>query len=106
MAASFEELCAEPKLLDNLLLCLNPEKLLQEARAARAKASSSSGLGPVGSEAEAEELSRNAAMAVSTMLLVSCCRVDMKLNKEWGETWVRKDASLCDTRQQQPQLRA
>jgi hypothetical protein len=70
MSASFEELCAEPKLLENLLLCLNPEKLLHEARAARAKAGSS-GQGPVGSEAQAEELARNAALAASVMLLVS-----------------------------------
>jgi hypothetical protein len=69
MAASFEELCAEPKLLDNLLLCLNPERSLEAARKARAEAGAP-GLG-AGAAAEAEELARNASRAVSVMLLVS-----------------------------------
>lgn len=78
MAASFEELCAEPKLLDNLLLCLNPEKCVEVARKARAEAAAP-GLGP-GAAEEAEELARNAVRAVSVILLVGywamhCCVV-------------------------------
>jgi hypothetical protein len=71
MSASFEELCAEPKLLDNLLLCLNPEKCVEAARKARAEAAAP-GLGP-GAAEEAEELARNAVRAVSVILLVSVC---------------------------------
>lgn len=79
MAASFDELCAEPKLLDNLLLCLSPEKCVDVARKARAEAAAP-GLGP-GAAEEAEELARNAVRAVSVILLVShywvmhCCVV-------------------------------
>lgn len=68
MAASFEELCAEPKLLDNLLLCLNTERCVEAAKNARVEAAVPP-LGP-GAAEEAEELSRNAVRAVSVMLLV------------------------------------
>jgi len=70
VGASFEELCAEPGLLQNLLLCLNPTRALDAARAARAAAGScSSGLGPDAAD-DAELLAKNAARAVSRMLLV------------------------------------
>lgn len=66
VGATYEELCAEPHLLDNLLLCLNPEKCMDGAKKARGQA----GLGIAAAE-EAELLAKNAARAVSSLLMVS-----------------------------------
>lgn len=66
VGATYEELCAEPHLLYNLLLCLNPEKCMDGAKKARGQA----GLGIAAAE-EAELLAKNAARAVSSLLMVS-----------------------------------
>lgn len=88
---SLEELCQEPSLLPNLLMCMDPDKILTAAKAAagtsasadgaaagnaRVAGSSSIKLSPA-AESEAKVLAQNAARALATLLQVR--KVDLYL---------------------------
>jgi hypothetical protein len=66
---SFEELCAEPGLLGNLLSCMSPDKVLLAAREATPRGK------PQPTHLQAAELAQGAVRAVAAMLRVS--RVDL-----------------------------
>jgi hypothetical protein len=61
---SFEELCAEPGLLGNLLACMSPEKVLIAAKEAAPRGK------PQPTHLQAAELARSAVRAVAAMLRV------------------------------------
>jgi hypothetical protein len=72
---SFEELCAEPYLLGNLLSCMSPDKVLIAAKEATPRGKQQP------THLQAAELAREAARAVAAMLRV---RMQRK-QKLWGQ---------------------